>query len=188
MWPWEHVAVAYVIFSLTVNALTGSAPRNGECLAVVAGSLFPDLIDKPLGWAFGVVPSVSLAHSVFVAVPCSLVVVASGYLTGRLLCAFGFSTGYLLHLPGDALFSTITRGHAPVWELLLWPVASPPVDPPGDFVYNVWFYFDNYRVLLVDPNNAWFLAFELALLGTAVALWVADGMPGTPFRTRFSTS
>ena len=188
MWPWEHIAVGYIVFSLGIRILQRRLPRNSECFAVVLGSLFPDLIDKPLGWLFQVLTGVSLAHSVFFAVPFSLTAVWIAHRFGAAAAGTAFTTGYLFHLLGDALFNTISKGQEPAYRVFLWPVAPMETNPPGNFLYSVQYYFENYRALLADPNNVLFLVFELTLLMTALSLWVADGRPGLVFGSRMSVT
>ena len=75
MWPWEHAAVAYLCWA----ALDRRAARSegAAVVAVLVGSQFPDLIDKPLSWVFQVLPTgQSLAHSLLFALPLIGLVVA----------------------------------------------------------------------------------------------------------------
>ena len=79
MFPWEHAAVAYLLYAGYARWHDGTAPGGWAVLVVLVASQLPDLIDKPLAWQFGLLPSGrSLAHSVFVAVPVVVVVVALG--------------------------------------------------------------------------------------------------------------
>ena len=70
MWPWEHLAVGYIAFSVMQRV----GGRQGvPALAVVAlalGTQLPDLIDKLLGWGIGILPGGrSLGHSLLFALP-----------------------------------------------------------------------------------------------------------------------
>ncbi|WP_396276125.1 metal-dependent hydrolase [Haloarcula sp. 1CSR25-25] len=179
MWPWEHLSVSYIAYSIAVRGSRRRAPSPTESYALLVGALFPDLVDKPAGWYFHVFPSgVSVAHSVFIAVPLSLTIL--------LVCRYwdypgvgtGFGVGYLLHLPQDAVYGTITSGSSPTYRVFLWPVAPLQSDTYGGFLANVRHYFGSYRELLADPNAVWFVGFEILLLSVAVFLWFVDGAPG----------
>jgi len=186
MFPWEHFAVGYVAYSLSARVLGYRAPSLGVLLAVLFGSQFPDLVDKPASWLFGVFPTgVSVAHSVFVAVTLVAVVVAVTKRVGRANVGAAFGVGYLLHLPADAVHRTIVRGLQPDFRVFLWPIASKQPSPPEGFLASVEFYLSNYPALLASPNTLRFIGFEVALLGTALLLWISDGAPGIPrARTR----
>jgi len=84
MWPWGHAAVGYLAYSLGYRAsdrrLTGAA-----VIALGVGTQFPDLIDKPLGWTFGVLPGGrTLAHSLLtVAVVAVVLAIPLGVVSAR---------------------------------------------------------------------------------------------------------
>ena len=49
MWPWEHLAISYLAYSL-LGRLAWRRPRPlREPPSVTFGTQFPDLVDKPLG-------------------------------------------------------------------------------------------------------------------------------------------
>jgi hypothetical protein len=56
MWPWEHLAVGYLLYSVSC-VLWGRYPTRIGVAALAFGTQFPDLVDKPLGWWLGVLPS-----------------------------------------------------------------------------------------------------------------------------------
>jgi hypothetical protein len=181
MWPWEHLAVGYLTFS-TITALGyRRRPTGIECLLVAIGTQFPDLVDKPLAWVFGVVPTgTTLAHSVFVAVPLSAVVLIFGWRYRARGAAAAFVVGYLLHLPGDVLYRPILLGGPISPEILLWPVvAKASATTPGKLL--VVSRMNQYLTLFVDalsqPSALPYLSFEGILLVSAAARWVMDGRP-----------
>lgn len=179
MWPWEHFSVSYIGYSLAVRGIRRRPPTAAEGYALLFGALFPDIIDKPASWLFNVFPSgVSVTHSVFIAVPLTLAILGITYWIGYADAGAGFSVGYLLHLPQDAVYGTITSGAAPSYRVFLWPVAPQQTSTYGGFLANVRYYFSSYRELLADPQAVWFAAFEFLLLSGAVLLWVIDGAPG----------
>lgn len=180
MWPWEHFAVGYLVYSLAVRLLRQRTPSGVEFAAVLFGSQFADLVDKPASWLFHVFPSgVSVAHSVFVAVPLTAGIALVCRRVGYSEVGAAFGVSYLLHLPSDALYGTVTRGAPPSYRVFLWPVAPKSTSVPGGFLTNVGYLFDGYRTLLLtDPQTAWFLVFEVVLVSATVLLWLADGTPG----------
>lgn len=180
MWPWEHVAVGYLLLSVPHRVLTGRSPGDGAALALVAGTQFPDLVDKPLAWTLGVLPSgTSLAHSAFVAVPVVVVVLLVGRRVGRAWTATAFGIGYWSHLLGDVLYPVVLGG-GPGYGAVLWPlVGTTRSSPPAGSVARFLSLFADLLALLATPAGTYYLLAEAALLGTALAVWVADGFPGT---------
>lgn len=83
MWPWEHLAFGYVLFSLLVR-IGRRRPDDASVYLLVLFTQFPDLVDKPLAWTFGILLSgLSVGHSVFVALSVSVVALALGHARGR---------------------------------------------------------------------------------------------------------
>jgi hypothetical protein len=177
MWPWEHAAAAYLAYSLSVRAVTGRPPREWPVLALAFGTQFPDLLDKPAEWVFGVLPSTGVAHSVFVAIPLTLVLLAVGYRRERLGVSVGFSVGYLLHLPGD-VFYDLLLGSEPSYHKVLWPLVPADVQSNVDLFALLARFFDRYADFILSPAGLPYLLGEVALVGGTAALWLADGRPG----------
>lgn len=179
MWPWEHLAVGYLAYSLLVRAGTGRAPHGRLVMAALfVGTQFPDLVDKPLAWMFGLLPSgTSLAHSVFVAVPLVTLFLALSWLAGRPSIGRAFGVGYLLHLPADVLYVAL-YGSPVNWTVLLWPLYTAPAGQDPGLLANVALYFGKFLEVAVSPAGRLFVAAELLLLGGALVLWVLDGFPG----------
>lgn len=181
MFPWDHLAIGYIVYSL-LTRLFGSRPNDEQWLAVVVGSQFPDLVDKPLAWSLGVLPSgTSLAHSVLVAVPVASILVLVSAQYGRARTGAAFGLAYLLHLPADILYGPLIRGDLSRidYDVLLWPLVAQPFDGPTEGLFSsVTYYIGQYYVYLQSPQAIGYFLLELAFLGVAVALWVADGKPG----------
>jgi hypothetical protein len=179
MWPWEHLAVGYIAVSLLVRR---RAQRVDDRLfaAVLLGSQFPDLVDKPLAWTFEVLPSgTTLAHSVFVALPLGLAVLAWGRRRGDPWLAVAFVVPYLCHLPCDALYAALTVGGQPSFDAILWPlVPKAPGGKSTGLIGETLYYLGRYRTFLARPEAVRYLLLEAALLSTALALWVGDERPG----------
>ncbi|MFB6075088.1 MAG: metal-dependent hydrolase [Haloarculaceae archaeon] len=183
MWPWEHLAVGYLTYSLARRAVTGRAPARVEAYAVLLGSQFPDLVDKPLGWGTSLLPSgVSLAHSLLVAVPLAAVATVVTSNRGRRELGAAFAVGYLLHLPADALYPALLGGNV-YTDFLLWPLVPVPSESVPSIVGHLQELIAHFLEVLATPAGAAYLVLEALLLGSALALWILDGHPGVPRRT-----
>jgi hypothetical protein len=177
MWPWEHIALGYVAYSLLARSRR-RLPGGAESLAVGFGALFPDLLDKPLGWVFGLTASGrSVGHSLLFVVPLCLVVYLLARRRSRGPAGIAFGVGVLSHLPADALYP-IVRGDGPALLFLLWPVradAGGGREPVFAYVGEL---FEAYLGALAGPRGPLYLALELVVVGGAIALWMRDGRPG----------
>ena len=181
MWPWEHLAVGYLVVALALRLGWHRSPDALTAVAIAVGTQFPDLVDKPLAWQFDVLQSgTSVAHSVFVAVPFALLAVAVAWRFGRPAVGAAFAVGYLLHLPADAMYGALVYGNGFSFETLLWPVVTGPSADYGSFVENFRFYLSRFGGVLDSPRGLAIVAFEVTLLGGAFLVWVADGLPGVP--------
>ena len=178
MWPWEHLAVGYVCYSLYCHVRHGRAPTGREALAVAFATQFPDLVDKTLAWGLHVLPSgQSLAHSLFVAVPLSLLVVVFAWRRGRSPLGVAFGVGYLSHLPGDVLWPYLTGGPLAT-SFLLWPLRSgPPADPSRGLLETVSYYVTNYAHEIASGELTGYVLLQLAFLSAVFLLWLFDGAP-----------
>lgn len=180
MWPWEHLALGYLLYSLGRRA-TGESPTDTPVLALAVGTQLPDLVDKPLTWTFPVLPGGTFAHTVFVAVPAVALGFAVGWRVGRVRTASGFAVGYLSHLLGDVLYP-IALGDLPEPGRFLWPVVATAPPPRPGLVENFLYYLERFHAHLVRPGGWVLFGLELALLGAAAGLWMSDGTPGIPRR------
>ncbi|MCL7419035.1 MAG: metal-dependent hydrolase, partial [Halalkalicoccus sp.] len=91
MWPWGHAALAYVLYS-ALRRRRGGSPGGVATIVVVFASQLPDLIDKPLAWTLGVIPSGRmLAHAPAVALP--LCVAVYWYFARRSRAEYGVAFG-----------------------------------------------------------------------------------------------
>ncbi|UPM42882.1 metal-dependent hydrolase [Halocatena salina] len=178
MWPWEHLAVGYLCYSLYCRTRTGAPPDGWGTIALAFGTQFPDLVDKPLAWQFGLLPSGnSFAHSVFVAgVFSALVLVISNHRDVPQL-GIAFVIGYLLHLPGDVLYPLV-YGNGPWTEFLWWPFVS--VDAGGTLgvLSKVTDLVERTGRFFMTPAGRAYLGAELGLLLSTAVVWWFDGRPG----------
>lgn len=177
MWPWEHVIVGYVVYSLFSHLVYREGPNGAAALAVVFAALLPDLLDKTLSWQFGVFPGgYAIGHSVFVAIPVSILVGALTHRLGRPRVGLAFGAGYLLHLPSDVIPDYPRYGRFPV-ERVLWPLEQAEGEHGQGLISGFLEAFVPfaYQLFTLDPSPE--LAFQLGLMGGAFLLWTYDGMP-----------
>lgn len=178
MWPWEHVVVGYVTFSVLSRLLYREPPGEWAALAVVFGALLPDLVDKPLAWQFGVFEtSDALLHSVFFAVPVCAAIWLLSSRRGRGPVGAGLTTGYLLHLPADVIpYYFITGRWWP--ERILWPYRTAPPTSGTEFGPHLFVYLGPYLEDLFSGDPSTYLLVNLFLVWLATILWFFDGLPG----------
>lgn len=182
MWPWEHALFAYLLYSLASHLFLRRPPDGPTAFAVVFASQLPDLIDKPLAWQFGVFESgYALGHSVFFAIPLSVLVVWLARRAGRGPVGYGFAVGYLSHLVGDVIPIYAQEGELSV-DPIVWPLGEQSTtDHSQGFVDRFMELFGPYaadlgsELLAMDPTP--YTALQLGIAAFAVCLWIIDGMP-----------
>lgn len=177
MWPWEHAAFGYLIYSGTVHLWRRASPTGQAAVTVLVATQLPDLIDKPLSWVFGLFPSgFAIAHSILVAVPALGLVMVLAAARGQSRLGFAFGIGYGSHLVGDVVYP-LSRGEPPDVSRVLWPL----VDQTGyeddlGLVGRALAYFTEFlEAGATDPTR---FALLLALPSLAVVVWLVDGAPG----------
>ncbi|OYR39210.1 hypothetical protein DJ82_04120 [Halorubrum sp. Ib24] len=180
MWPWEHVAFGYLLYSAYTRVRHGESPEATSTVAMATAAVLPDVIDKPLAWEFDVFATGSaLGHSVFVAAPLLVGVVALSRNADRSAAADGFAVGYASHLLGDLLPASVRSG-ALVADRLLWPLGSAPPDGHVSLGAGFDHYFAEYLASIVTLDPTPYVAVQAATLLATVALWTADGTPPLP--------
>lgn len=178
MWPWEHAAFGYLCYSVAARAWTGDPPGAGAVATLAVATQFPDLVDKPLAWSLGILPSgTSLAHSVLVAVPVSVLAVLAGRRTGHRAAGAAFAVGYLSHLAGDVIYP-VALGGRPAVGAVLWPLVATNRRAPVGLATRTGELFASLLAHLSTPAGVLYAVAEAALLGAALALWLVDGAPG----------
>ncbi|WP_416841506.1 metal-dependent hydrolase [Haloferax sp. DFSO52] len=184
MWPWEHVAVGYILVSLWARA-TNRRLDGRAALAVVFGTQFPDLVDKPLSWSIGLLPSgISVAHSIFVSIPLALLVVLVARRFDMTVVGVAFALGYLSHIPADLFYSGFFFGNYRALQSFLWPISYGPESSGVGFLSQTWYFLSRFLVYLRRPEAWAYIIFELLLVGSAVRLWIRDGAPGVALMKR----
>ena len=179
MWPWEHLAVAYVLCSLLVRAV-GRGPLSARAAGgVVAGALLPDLVDKPLAWTAGVTETgYGIAHSAFVAplLWCAVVAAAARRGAETRLAAGAFALAYASHLATD-VYDPTRPERGVVVRAVLWPIASPPSADRGGLLDHVLAYLLRYVHQFVAGGLTPQVLLQIALAVSVAVLWLADGAP-----------
>ena len=169
MWPWGHLALAYLVYTLYSRLRRGHRPTAATALVVAVASQAPDLVDKPLAWTLSVLPTGrSLAHSLLV-VPAVALLYSLARVRDEgeepLVVAFGI--GVLSHLFGDVFFSLVNLEFRHM-GFLLWP-AIPPVEYEVEQSF-----LAHFRLVDLSPE----LYFEFLLVALALVVWRSDGYPG----------
>ena len=175
MWPWGHLAVGYLLYSVVVHLWARRRPGDVAAIALAFGTQFPDLVDKPLAWRFDLIPNGrSLTHSLVTA---ALLVLFVQFVFRRLdrgAIATAFSIGYLSHLFADALYPAL-EGEREALLFLAWPLV-PPVEYATEPIFAA-----QLRRLFEHGPSALFtssVGFEIGLAAVVFLLWLVDGAPG----------
>ena len=168
MWPLGHVAIGFLAYLAVHRARNREDIDEIAVLLAVIGSLAPDIIDKPLAWHLGVLPTGrTLAHSLLVIVPVCLVAYVLASRSGHPEWGVGLTVGALSHLIVDAL--PVLWDPEASGSFLLWPVWS--VEEYQDGAPTV-------TALLVEQLGDPYFLIEFPLFAIAVVCWYRLGMPG----------
>ena len=176
MWPWEHLAAGYLLYSACSHWLWGRPPSTRGAIAVALASQLPDLVDKPLAWVLLVLPGGrSLGHSLLVGLPLVGVAFAVGWALDSYRSSLAFAVGYLSHLAGDVLYPLIVRSELRL-GFLLWPLV-PAEGGDERALPHVNELVAAFLEFLATPRGTLYLVADVALLVTALGVWLFDGMP-----------
>ncbi len=168
MWPLGHVAIAYLCYTLSTRLRFDLPPGHLAVLALVFGSQFPDLLDKPLAWYLGVLPTGrTLGHSLLFLVPLSILayLLARRYARGEY--AIAFAIGALSHTIVDA--APILWDPDETGAHLFWPIT--PVEAYESGAPSV------LGLLVESMRDPYFLS-EFVFAAVALVVWRRDGYPG----------
>jgi|AntDeeMinimDraft_4_1070355.scaffolds.fasta_scaffold01309_6 hypothetical protein len=178
MWPWGHLAVGYVAFSVFVRFRLGRQPSGHAALALAVATQLPDLIDKPLAWQFGLLSSgISVAHSILVGVPLAFALGIGLWIRDRPELGGALAIGYGSHVSGDLLFATLFS-RPPILPSFMWPLYTTPATAPSGFGLKLWELLLNSQALLGSSMGRTYFVLEAVLLVATLALWLSDGAPG----------
>ena len=134
MRPVEHLAFALVPLVSYTLVRYRRPPTGYALLYVMLATQLPDLIDKPLAWTVGVIPSGRmLAHSIVLSGPllCLGCLLALNRGWGR--PAAVFSLAYLSHLAGDFYPILIYGTDYYFFPNLFWPLLAANPDRTPSF-------------------------------------------------------
>ena len=181
MWPWGHLAVGYLAFSLLAERRSHGPPTDRSVIVLAAMTQFPDVVDKTLAWNLGILPNGrSLAHSALVATV--VIAVVGLYLQKQehheLALAVG--VGYASHLLADA-FQPFVTGQWADLVFLGWPLLPAPSPTGAQSV------LERFVILfdgLAAGDISVFFAIEIGLVLFAVVRWATQGYPGLGFLRR----
>jgi len=161
VFPHEHLFVALLPVIAYVAVRDRTLPSVTVIAVTALGSQFPDLVDKPLAHQFGLLPSGRVfTHSLPIAIPLVIAVLAYGWRTGRRRLAGAFVSAYLLHLVGDT-YTVLLTGRVPAD--LLWPFTTAQPRPRVPF----WAGVNGLNVQL-------WTAFSAIVLGVTVVVLLRD--------------
>ncbi|RQG96169.1 metal-dependent hydrolase [Natrarchaeobius oligotrophus] len=168
MWPLGHAAIAYLCYTAATRVRLERPPAAIPVAIVLFGSQFPDLVDKPLAWYLGVLPTGrTLAHSLLLLVPLSVLVYAIAVRAEKPEYGIAFAIGVLSHALVDTI-PALWGGTDP--SFLLWPLV--PVEPYENGAPTV------FGLLLDSLGDPYFLS-EFLFAALALVMWRRDGCPGT---------
>ena len=176
MWPWAHLAFAYLSYTGYTHLRYGRPPRTTPALVLAFGSQFPDLVDKPLGWWLGVIPGGRLfAHTLLFTVILLPIVflVASRY--DRTEYAGPFAIGHVSHILTDVSPLVLLGDLSWAW-FLFWPLVDSPTAMPDYGPIAVGSVYFDAVLLLKSLYTSVTAQIGLFLLGAAI--WYRDGAPG----------
>lgn len=197
MWPWGHLAVAYLVYLALIRFTTKLVPTSAALPAVIFGSQFPDLVDKPLAWTFGILPSGrSLAHSLLTAaVVLSLLYWLasradredhsdSGTSLNRRNVVRAFGLGWITHSlsdlePGPVVgLLTGDLSQLKWFTYLIWPLLPPPPYERDESFLE--------HILALEPTG--YVLVQILLIGVVFILWVmSDTRSATRVRDWLAT-
>ena len=182
MWPWGHLAVGYLGYTVAVR-LFRTAHDRVALVALLVGTQFPDLVDKPLAWVGVLAYGRSLAHSLLVLVPLCLVVVVVARRREARQVGGAFAVGALSHTLGDA-WDGLVALDVDEMSFLLWPLLpTPDADGAGTAAGHASRLASEVDTTAAGTSGLADLVgsepvAQSLLLGVAVAVWVAEGAPG----------
>ncbi|SDK11471.1 LexA-binding, inner membrane-associated putative hydrolase [Halovenus aranensis] len=170
MLPWGHLGVGYLCYTLA-SRQTDRYPSQGAAVLLLAvGTQFPDLVDKPLAWQLGVLPSGrGVAHSFLVALVLSALLILAGRQVRRLPEAIAFAVGYVTHILGDAVPVAIATDWNEL-SFLSWPVTS-FYEYPNEIDRSILEY-------LLTPDRILGNSLDILVFALAAVMWMRDGTPG----------
>ncbi|MCU4925261.1 metal-dependent hydrolase [Halobacteria archaeon AArc-dxtr1] len=176
MQPVVHLAVGYLCYAAFARWRDGGPPAELPALAAIVGAALPDLLDQSLAAAGITEVTRTIGHSLLFALPVVALVWAVAASRDRSVLGVAFGIGYVSHIATDVPWHVLAGDYHEL-GFLLWPVTEMPeysgVKPLGTI-----------PGLGIEATTLWI---EAVILVAGVALWRADGYPGTePIRRAVS--
>lgn len=180
MMPWGHLAVGYLAYTVGTRVWHGRTPTGGPTIALAVGTQFPDLVDKPLNWWFGIFDGRAIGHSALTMGLLCAVVLFVAYRRERGALTAAFSVGVFTHLLGDS-WQALLAGDFGSATFLLWPLFPAPTYPKDSLLDHL-VVMRRQFALLSDLSLETLLTTQvgqqLLLMVVLVGLWAVDGFPG----------
>lgn len=129
MTPVGHLLATAIPVLAYVLIRDRARPTRKLLFVVFFGSLFPDLIDKPLAYQWFLIPNGrAFAHSPLIAIPLSIGVLLIVRRTGHVREGVVFVFAYVAHIVADFwwLLDYPASNH---YQYLLWPLVPAPTTP-----------------------------------------------------------
>lgn len=130
MSPIEHFGIVFLPAAAIVVVLDRRLPTREFVGAAFVGSVFPDIVDKPLAHEVGLLPSGRVfMHSIPPALPVWLAVAWYGWRTHRSRLSAVFVAGHLLHILADH-YQSFRGPNRSLPPEVLWPITGVAPRPP----------------------------------------------------------
>lgn len=180
MWPWGHLAVAYLALRSMHMARGGLRPSAHEVWPLILGALLPDLVDKTFSWTIPLLDSGrSLTHSFLTILLVGLLLHWLVKTPAQRTRVSAFYIGWISHPIADAI-PGLLYGEVQAIFFWNWPFGPHPIyttDP--SYIAH---FSDLGRDLVLLSQGQFgavgFLAYEILLVALTMVVWVHDGMPG----------
>lgn len=187
MWPWEHLAVGYLLLSLGIRAAGHAPPGPTEVGALVVATQLPDVVDKPLSWGLEVFPTgYAIGHAAVVAVPAGVGLVLLGRRAGAGRTWSVVVVGYWSHLAADVV-DPVRFGLAPDVGRVLWPFVSATPYRTDLGLRRGIVYLERFLSSGAVLERPGVLVLSVGVPLFTLALWVLDGAPGFEVLDRAGT-
>ncbi|WP_436347582.1 metal-dependent hydrolase [Natronorubrum sp. FCH18a] len=166
MLPVVHLAVGYLCYAGYTRWHDGRRPADLPALVAVFAAGLADFLDKPLYAADVVSVGRTVGHSLLFAIPSILLVWIVATRQDRRILGVAFAIGSLSHVATDVPWHVLS-GDFDELGFLLWPITEMPA------------YSGTKPLGTVGGLEITTLWIEATILAAGVALWWADGRPGT---------
>lgn len=126
MQPTTHAVIALLPVIAYYLTRHRRVPSGALVLIALFAGLFADIVDKPLAWTFGLIPSGRMiAHSIVVSIPLLFVMLLAAHKTDKLRYGIVFAWGHLSHIAGD-FYPILFKGRDfYFYSNVFWPVMEP---------------------------------------------------------------